>query len=211
MKKILEFFSRKSLILSLSLLVFPALIAEQGVAKKVRNAVFANVLKKFKVSNEPIGSFCFDPNGAFFVDNQDPKIRIYYKNEKGETKTRLYQASIDSVGLKIALTLNFNLVFFTGNLDYMNTNKTLHLGNGFSTGAPGFILAFILETLGLIHVDLRNHNPLHNLIPMLEFTYCSLENAPGSLIIVSAQTPNLVNFNIASVITGGTLTPIDFD
>lgn len=212
MKK-MSFFSKKSLILSLSLFVIPTLISKSNLTKTIKNTVLANTLKKFKVSNGVVGSFCFDPNGAFFVDNQDPKIRIHYKNETGETKSRLYQASIDSIGLNVALSLNCNLVFFTGDMNFLNTDKTLYLGKGVSSSVIGNTLKYFLSpklinkffartgTLGSVVADL--------MIPNIDLLYVPFINAPGAMIILSFQVGS--SANAISLVTGGTLTPIDFN
>ena len=213
MKKI-SFFSKKSLILSLSLLVVPALISKTNITKTIKNTVLANTLKKFRVSNGVVGSFCFDPNGAFFVDNLDPKITIRYKSENGEEKTRMYQASIDSIGFNLALSLNFNLVFFTGNMDFLNTDKTLHLGKGVSSSILSNTLKFLftpkLAAKLFPHIGTISRSILTNLIvPDIDILYVPFINAPGAMLIVSFQFGSSANG--ISLVTGGTLTPIDFN
>ena len=166
-------------------------------------------LKSYRISGV---SWAVDLNGAFFVDNQDPSFAVTYCNAKGEVKNRTYQASIDLIGLNIEFGCRFNLFFFTNtDANFYNTNKTIDLGHGVEIGG-----ALLCGALGALTAPiyageaLINHQALLHLIILLQnmrLTYIPFNNAPGGLIILTFTLGP--NFAIASIVTGGTLTPID--
>lgn len=143
-------------------------------------------LGAYKVSGV---AFAFDPNVALIFDNQNPSFTVVFKNQDGQVKTREYNASINSVGLKAGLSLNFNLIFFTGDINFENSNQVLELETGIDLD-----LAFIPKLLGIGMV-----------IPFAPFiTYAPFKNAPGALCMIGLA----VGFNASlSLVTGGTLTP----
>ena len=134
-------------------------------------------------------AFAFDPNAGLIWDNQKPSFTIVFKNKEGQIKSRKYDASINSIGLKLALSLNFNLIFFTGDINFENSNQVLELGTGIDLD-----LLFITKLLGIGW-----------LIPGTPFiTYAPFKNAPGALLMLGLA----LGLNGAlSVVTSGTLTP----
>lgn len=161
---------------SILLVVFFSLplIAEPLIAEKMS----IKEQKEYK----PTGiSFCIDPNVGLIWDNLDPMFTITYKNAAGQTKTRKYQASIDTIGLKLDVSIRFNLVFFTDSAnDYYESNKVLHLGTGIELG--------IAEAWGL------------------GLIYAPFTNAPGGLLIINGNFG--IGGNGLCLVQGGTLIPI---
>lgn len=181
-------------ILTLKVLLSFNLNASTNLPTNINDGATINLLKKYKAINP---SFNIDPNFAFLADNQNPTIKIYYKNDKGQFKYRIYKSSIDSIGLKFWFAINLNLVFFTGNLDFINTKKILKIKNGFSVNSLG-----LKQLLGL---KIPFLNDFIEFFINGEVAYCSLENAPGGLIIFTLP----VGWHVSafSYISGGTLIP----
>lgn len=136
-------------------------------------------LKQYK----PTGiSFCVDPNVGLIWDNLDPAFTITYKNAAGQTKIRRYQASIDTIGLKLDFSIHLNLVFFTDSAnDYYESNKVLQLGTGIQFGFTK------VWGLGVI--------------------YAPFKNAPGGLLILSSCFG--IGGDGLCLVQGGTLIPVN--
>ena len=178
-------------------------------------------LSSYKVSGM---AFAFDPNIALIGDTQNPSFTIVFKDENGRVKSRDYDARITSWGLKIAFSLNFNLIFITGDIDFENSNKVLELGKGIDLALNPlrFILpdqnaernrmALDLVTQGypLLHVlehpDLpaERSDLLRTPFVQLITLYAPFTNAPGGMIMIGAGLG--INGAI-SMVTNGTLTP----
>ena|GEM_PF-2677847 len=94
-------------------------------------------LSSYKVSGI---AFAFDPNIALIGDTKNPSFTVMFKNNEGKVKSRVYDARITSWGLKIAFSLNFNLIFITGDIDFENSNKVLELGKGIDLALNPFQL-----------------------------------------------------------------------
>ncbi|MBM3893712.1 hypothetical protein FJ365_04930 [Candidatus Dependentiae bacterium] len=132
----------------------PALLPEQeGQLTEIRQDLLQH-LKDFKVSG---CCFAGDPNLAFFYNNQNPTFTMTYVNPKGEVKSRTFESSIESWGLKIELSVRIDMIFFTGtNIDFLETDKQIQLGTG---------IDITFGCIGLVYV------------PFL--------NAPGGMLILS--------------------------
>jgi len=136
-------------------------------------------------------AFCIDPNVGLIWDNLDPEFSITYQNAAGQKKVRNYQASIDTVGLKLDVSFRFNLVFFTDSAnDYFESNKVLELGQGIEIG--DWPLRMLIPGLNLLPVGTG-------------LIYAPFKNAPGGLLIID------LNIGLGGdglcLVQGGTLTP----
>lgn len=152
------------------------------------SSYIAKRLCEYKVTGV---AFAFDPNFGFLYDNQNPSFTVVYKNNEGGLKTRIYDSSINSLGTKVALSLNFNFICLTGDLDFENTNKVLQLGTGIDVDLliPAKILATMRERF----------------IPSGVFlTYAPILNAPGNFFMLGLDFGLACGINI---VTSGTLTP----
>src|SRR4029077_2724964 len=59
-------------------------------------------------------------------------------------KTRNFLGSIDTVGLKVELSLRFNLIFFVGtDFDFYESDKVIQLGTGIEIGAISLMEWFV--------------------------------------------------------------------
>jgi hypothetical protein len=130
------------------------LTADQQAALIAIKKQQIKALKDFQVSGI---SFAGDPNFAFIYNNQNPTFTTLYRDQLGNTKTRTFEASIQSWGTKIAFAINIDCILFTDpNFNFYDTNKRILLGTG---------IDFSFQPLGLLYV------------PFL--------NAPGGMIMVS--------------------------
>ncbi|MBS1988264.1 hypothetical protein JST56_04690 [Candidatus Dependentiae bacterium] len=137
-------------------------------------------LSKYNISGV---AFAFDPNAGFLNDNQNPRFTAVFKDAQGKIKKRTFDCLINSVGLKIALGFNFVFIFFTGDIDFENSNQVLKLGTGvdISTSILPILLPFSLLAL---------HAPF--------------KNAPGGITMIGGSLGLSMGL---SMVTGGTLTP----
>ncbi len=150
-------------------------------AKASLYSVFNFLSKKMSTYNISGVAFAFDPNVGLLNDNQNPRFTAVFKNSQGAIKKRTFDCRINSVGLKVALGINFAFIFFTGDIDFENSNQVLKLGTGIDIST-----AFIPIPLSLLAL----HAP---------FT-----NAPGGLTMIGGSLG--VSMGL-SMVTGGTLTP----
>lgn len=107
---------------------FPVL--DQDVIKSITGVKDDTIkyLRGFVVTGT---SFCCDFNAGLIVDMQDPEIVVSFENSQGLIKTRNYQLKIWSIGLKLELALNLELVKVIGSsFNYYDANKPMHLGYG---------------------------------------------------------------------------------
>jgi len=188
-------------------------------------------LKEYKVTGF---SFCIDPNVALFYDNQNPQFTVAFKNQDGEVKSRTFQGSITSWGLKLQLAVKFNFIFFVGtDLDFYSANKTIELGTGIDLSIPipwnkkskSTVREEYIHANQPIFCDdfkVRNFNDASRntqdfyvnsysgstyleVIP-LDLMYVPFKNISGGMIMVSIPLSVTAPLNV-SIVTGGTLTP----
>jgi len=195
-----------------------ALRAELGQIQ----SLLAKKLQSYKVSGF---SFAIDPNGAFFVDNQDPEFPVVYKDAEGNVKTRRYKASIDSVGIKVEFAVNFDFIFFTGTAsNFYDTNNVIELGKGIEMNLWPLAIAntYLFRDSLAPQIERDINNPAHWIgdpnipgfanamnnffINMISVGYVPFRDLPGGLVLVSFKAG--LSGNQLSVITGGTLTPL---
>lgn len=141
-----------------------------------------------ELSNYKVSGFAFacDPNLGLIWNTQNPNFTAVFKDNEGNVKIRNYDASIESVGLKYALSYNLNFIFFTGDLNFENSNKILELGTG-------------------IDVSLTTLLPPLMALPVSVFTlYAPFTNAPGGILMIGIP---LGFTGGLSLVTGGTLIP----
>jgi hypothetical protein len=135
-------------------------------------------LSKYNISGV---AFAFDPNAGFLNDNQNPRFTAVFKDAQGKIKKRTFDCLINSVGLKIALGFNFAFIFFTGDIDFENSNQILKLGTGIDISSALLPVPFSLLAL---------HAPF--------------KNAPGGITMIGGSLGLSMGL---SMVTGGTLTP----
>jgi len=183
--------------------------------------LLAKKLQSYRVTGV---SFAVDPNGAFFVDNQDPEFTVAYKGASGDIKTRRYKASIDSVGLKVEFAISFDMILFTNtSVNFYDSEKVIELGTGFemSFWPLARINTAVFRVPEAERVVLDFNNPEHvafdpnvprwvqgvnQILHQFSITYVPFKNMPGGLFI---QHFNFgISANVLSVVTGGTLTPL---
>ncbi len=136
-------------------------------------------LKQYRVTG-----VCFDvdPNLAFFVETQNPDLNVTYCDGYGNKKVRKYTSKIDTIGLKIEAAIKIDIIFFTDTaFNFYDSDKVIEIGTGIDANISFF------GGIGL--------------------TYASFSNAPGGLVIVSI--PLFFAFPSLSIVTGGTLTPLN--
>lgn len=177
-------------------------------------------------------AFTVDPNGAFFVDEQDPSFDVYFQAPGSNVlKKRRYNASINSVGLKIQFAIKLNVIFFTDTaFDFYNSNKEIELGTGIDLViSPFWMRNFVIHWIangggyrfgtglfiGDSYRDVFENGGRIVVIPLLvprlplglDITYAPFKNAPGGIIMLGISLgltlPGL------SMVTGGKLTPAD--
>lgn len=176
--------------------------------------LIAKKLQDYKVSGY---SFAIDPNGAFFVDNQDPQFTVVYKDAKGDIKTRRYQASIDSMGLKVEFAVSFDLIFFTNtSVNFYDSEKVIELGRGIEMNL--FPLTFINTAIfkepftpwtgrDFYNPDIHwTGKAINQILWMTSLAYVPFKNMPGGLILLGFNFG--ISGNLLNYITGGTLTPL---
>jgi len=170
-------------------------------------------LKSYRISGF---SWALDPNFALVVGNQNPVFTVTYCDPKGDIKTKKYQASIDLVGINTEAACRINLIFFTNtDANFYNTNKTIELGRGIEIGGSS-ALFFLIRLDRRIFVRWfetpevfgRYTWLVKDFIQSLQLTYIPFNNAPGGLIILGSNFLGL-SFGFISLVTGGTLTPIE--
>jgi hypothetical protein len=84
-------------------------------------------LSKYQISG---AGFAWDANAAFIMNTQNPSFTGIFKDTEGNTKSRVFDCLIRSIGLKAALSINFSFIFITGDINFENSNKVLELGTG---------------------------------------------------------------------------------
>ncbi len=157
--------------------------AISALSQLLENKAMMKKLSDYKVSGL---SFGIDRNAGLIWDTQTPRFNVFYKDEQGDVKTRRFDCKIDSIGLKLTLSINLNCIFFTGNIDFENSNHVLELGQGIDLSAEIF--------------------PLIPLISLgFSFLYAPFTNAPGGILMFGM--PILGFSDGISMVTGGTLTP----
>lgn len=173
-------------------------------------SALAKKLQSYRVTGF---SFAIDPNGAFFVDNQDPEFTVAYKDARGELRTRRYAASIDSIGLKVEFAINFDFIFLTGTAtNFYDTDKVIELGTGFEISMWPLGTALNLMMREPDPADPREHiipgyiQTISYVLSCCAVTYVPFKNMSGGMIILHGL------FGLPgggpSIITGGTLTPL---
>lgn len=157
---------------------------KSGISQDAQNSLqsvlnfLGKRLSKYNISGV---AFAFDPNAGFLNDNQNPRFTTVFKDVQGKIKKRTFDCLINSVGLKFALGFNFVLIFFTGDMDFENSNQVLKLGTGIDMSFSLFPLPISLLAL---------HAPF--------------KNAPGGITMIGGSLGLSAGI---SMVTGGTLTP----
>lgn len=183
---------------------------QKGQLQEINDAL-VNRLKSYKVSGF---SFAFDPNGAFFVDTQNPQFTVTYKDAHGNVKTRTYLADISLLGLNLELAFRFNLIFFTNtDANFYDTDKQIQLGTGFQFTLRPFVDNRVtiqwLEQMfpGGIAYDWPSYGRIIAAnLSQISITYAPFVNAPGGMFILGYSYG--ASWAYASIINGGTLTPV---
>jgi hypothetical protein len=157
---------------------------KSGISQDAQNSLqsvlnfLGKRLSKYNISGV---AFAFDPNAGFLNDNQNPRFTAVFKDAQGKIKKRTFDCLINSVGLKIALGFNFAFIFFTGDIDFENSNQILKLGTGIDISSALLPVPFSLLAL---------HAPF--------------KNAPGGITMIGGSLGLSMGL---SMVTGGTLTP----
>ncbi|QQR49442.1 hypothetical protein IPF37_01175 [bacterium] len=134
-------------------------------------------LRNYKVTGV---SFAVDPNFAFFVETQNPEFTVQYKDQAGNVKMRSYKANINTIGLKLELSLKLDLIFFVNtDMNFFDSNKEIKFGNGIDANIAMFFGCGV--------------------------TYASFANMPGGMLILSL--PLFLAGPSLSLVTGGSLIP----
>jgi hypothetical protein len=138
-------------------------------------------LKQLKLNGIAIA---VDPTAALIYGNQNPTFTMQYTDGSGKTRNRSFEASIISWGVQFELSIRLDAIIFTeaSRHTFFDSDKQINLGMGISLCADAGV------GVGLIYV------------PFL--------NAPGGMVIVSAQLG--IGGNLA-VITGGYLRPLPIE
>ena len=145
------------------------------------SAAKKELLKKVRDYRVTGACFAIDPNLAFIWETQNPDINVVFRDSKGITKSRKYALRFDTVGFKIEASIKLDLIFFTDtDFNFYDSDKVIELGTGIDTNLSCGI------GLGL--------------------TYIPFLNAAGGIFMVSL--PLLFAFPSLSIVTGGTLTPV---
>ncbi|MFH1831362.1 MAG: hypothetical protein ABH827_01025 [bacterium] len=202
--------------------------------KNIHTALINN-LKSYKVTGY---SFAIVPNLALFYNSQKPEFVITYMDQNGNEKTRVYQTELNSIGLKYAATVNFDFMFFVNtDADFYTTNKKIIFGKGisFSANSPLFLTSLlgltprircdlsetqqsaILErgdSFDLLNEIIKHSkrtawDKTYKVLDYLEITYVSFANMPGGMFMINILPPLLPHGNLLSIVTGGSLTPIN--
>lgn len=123
--------------------------------------------------------FSISPNLALVKDKQKQIIEVKYYNNKGGVKFRKYKANIDLIGIKLEAAVKFNLVIFTDEFNYYDSDKVIELGTGIEIIFGSFVGAL----------------------------YIPFINMPGGIFILNFSFP--IYAGVFSLVKGGTLTPIN--
>ncbi|QQR49443.1 hypothetical protein IPF37_01180 [bacterium] len=166
-----------------------ALMGKEGIFKFVPNTdknlqklrslqqSLITTLRDYKVTGY---SFAVDPNFAFFIETQNPEFTVQYKDQTGNIKTRNYRAKINTIGLKLELSLKLDLIFFVNtDMNFFDSNKEIKFGNGIDANIA------MLFGCGV--------------------TYASFADMPGGMLILSL--PLFFAGPSLSLVTGGSLIP----
>ncbi len=189
------------------------LTPELSAAIKAAQEALIKRLRNFKVSGF---AWAVDPNGAFFVDTQDPAFDMVFKNAAGEIKTRRIQADIRSIGIKIELAINLNFIFFIGDdLNFLDADEKIELGVGgeFSPSsiARSVYASHAIRQFGQREIgmqELRTRNIVLNVTaPLgLSILYAPFKKYKGGMLMLTLGFG--LTSGLASVVTGGSLTPV---
>ena len=171
------------------------------------------LLKSYRVSGF---SWSINPNFALIINKQDPTFTVTYRNPKGEIKNRTYQAAIDLVGINAEISCRFSLIFFTNtDANFYNTNKPIKLGRGLEIGGSTALFTLLRLDREMYRYCFETREIFGrqawlagDLIRGAKSMYVPFINAPGGLIILSNCCIGL-HFGFVSMITGGTLTPVN--
>lgn len=184
---------------------------DNKLTKEVRDELdvamtaLARRLSRFKITGF---AFAVDPNGAFFVDTQDPAFTLLFKNNAGEIKTQRFQADIESIGLKVQLSLNLCFIFFVGaDLSYLDAHDKIEFGVGGEIGL-GAVTRLLTRAL------LRSFpGPVTGALAVsaqfidIALTYVPFKKNAGGLLMASLDFG--LSANLLSVVTGGSLNPVE--
>lgn len=166
----------------------------------------AKRLSKFKITGF---AYALDPNGAFFVDTQDPAFTVFFKNQNGEIKTMRLQADIESIGFKVQFSLNINFIFFVGaDFNYIDAHEKINLGVGgeMSLSVIPAIIYFFVRSYELRR-RLVSYLGASNFADLL-FTYVPFKKIKGGMLLTSLCL-GITSAGSLSVVTGGSLTPVE--
>ena len=167
----------------------PDLSRDGRTALRTVLSFLSKKLSAYKVSGV---AFACDPNIALIGDTQNPSFTAVFKDAQGKIKSRIFDALITSWGIKIAFSINLDLIFFTGDINFEDSNKVLELGTGIDITQNFF--RFIPGGSPL----------LKECIPPLTFLYAPFKNSPGGIVMVGTA---LGFAGGISVVTSGKLTP----
>ncbi len=190
---------------------------------KALQAIESSLIKRLKSYRVSGFAWAVAPNIALGMNNQDPIFTVTYCNEKGEIKTRTYQASIDLIGINIEVSCRLSLIFFTNtDANFYNTNQPIELGKGIEVGGQIAMLAITSLDPEVARRSLMAHDeeytpPLRLILSSLRLMYVPFKNVPGGLIILGtallglrpAEIPGCIPLEIGSFVTGGTLIPFN--
>lgn len=175
---------------------------QRAQLNQIQSALIKN-LQTYKVSGTSLAA---DWNGGFFVDTQDPRFTVTYKDARGNTKTRTYQADISLVGLNVELALRLNLIFFVGtDFNFHESNKVIELGKGMQVN-PGLTLSLFSNFF--LPLKLENIDYPMLALSLFDLTYVPFTNTSGGLFIASIVFGYPFLRDYISLVTGGTLTPV---
>lgn len=143
-------------------------------------------------------SFCFNFNKAFIKDTQNPQFIVSFVNALGQKRRRTFQAEFVSYGFKYQLALKANIILIVSDdINFANTAEPIELGYGVdvSVGIPydGRVALIRDAWTWAIPIDI---------------TYVSFKNFSGGMFIFG-PTIRFTAPMCFSVVTGGTLTPVN--
>ncbi|MFA5074779.1 MAG: hypothetical protein WC436_01620 [Candidatus Babeliales bacterium] len=187
--------------------------------KKAKNQI-KKKLKKFKVTGM---ATTWDANLAFLYNSQNPTFKMSYKNSEGEIKTKTYESQISSWGFKTQFDIKIDFIFFTStDFSLYEGKKNIELGLGIDykcpfinftyskfKNAPGGIVIIGLPIWWFLKATF-NTISTGNPLPPIRFTFKNY--GPYHLqqtITISTEDQILSQFTQISIVTGGSLKPID--
>jgi len=170
----------------------PDFLATKDQLLSLKRSLIAE-LEDFKITGF---SFAIDPNLACIVETRNPKFSIDFIDSKGQKRSKDFELTFDTVGLKLQIGVNIDAIFFVNtDLNFYTLDKEIKLGTGIEVSSDALVSILSFSIFG---------SCLGNFTPDLNVAYIPFQNVKGGIVIASLA---IFSKELFTIITGGTLKP----